>query len=259
MIDKTKCYEILGVRAGVSREELKAAHRDLAKVWHPDRFTHDPRLQAKAQEKLKEINEAFDQLTSKAKRHPATTPRNGQAAETSYQSRKTRASSRVVSHLSHWGRIFVALLLFAVVFFFTSRTLIRRNQQTQDPASSIEQTAAFDIEEQSDRAGTEPSELSRGNNRIKEQSESEESVPQQMTGGDATVLQPVATATVTIDPLTGMVARRECPTKRTMTYPKGNEPHEYCNVHKPLPPLPAEPEESRIKSVTKRLVSPSKW
>ena len=32
----------------------------MAKVWHPDRFGHDERLQKKAQEKLKEINEAYE-------------------------------------------------------------------------------------------------------------------------------------------------------------------------------------------------------
>ena len=60
----SKAYELLGVKPGVSSRELKAAHRDLAKVWHPDRFLHDPRLQEKAQEKLKEINEAYDLLIS---------------------------------------------------------------------------------------------------------------------------------------------------------------------------------------------------
>ena len=59
----SKCYELLGVNPGVSAQELKTAHRDMAKVWHPDRFSHDPRLQQKAQEKLKQINEAYDQLT----------------------------------------------------------------------------------------------------------------------------------------------------------------------------------------------------
>ncbi len=58
--DLSKAYELLGVKPGVSIRELKAAHRDLAKVWHPDRFLHDPRLQEKAQEKLKEINEAYE-------------------------------------------------------------------------------------------------------------------------------------------------------------------------------------------------------
>jgi curved DNA-binding protein CbpA len=33
-------------------------------VWHPDRFPNDPRLQEKAQEKLKEINLAYDYLKS---------------------------------------------------------------------------------------------------------------------------------------------------------------------------------------------------
>ena len=63
-MDHDKAYEVLGVKPGVSNRELKAAHRDLAKVWHPDRFLHDPRLQGKAQEKLKEINEAYELLIS---------------------------------------------------------------------------------------------------------------------------------------------------------------------------------------------------
>ena len=64
MDELNKCYELLGVRPGASAQELKTAHRDMAKVWHPDRFAHDPRLQQKAQEKLQEINEAYDQLTA---------------------------------------------------------------------------------------------------------------------------------------------------------------------------------------------------
>lgn len=57
-----KYFEILGLRPGASQKEIKAAYRDLAKVWHPDRFSSDPRLQAKAQEKLKEIIEAYEYL-----------------------------------------------------------------------------------------------------------------------------------------------------------------------------------------------------
>ena len=57
-------YEILGVQPGASPEQIQQAYHDLVKVWHPDRFGSDTRLQARAQEKLKEINEAYDAVMS---------------------------------------------------------------------------------------------------------------------------------------------------------------------------------------------------
>jgi len=36
----------------------------LANVWHPDRFVGNPRLQKKAEEKLKEINAAYEYINS---------------------------------------------------------------------------------------------------------------------------------------------------------------------------------------------------
>jgi len=67
-------YRVLGLEPGVSLEELKQTHKDLVKVWHPDRFADDPRLQQKAQEKLKEINEAYEQVLSDAFPTPRLTP-----------------------------------------------------------------------------------------------------------------------------------------------------------------------------------------
>ena len=55
-------YKILELEPGASLEEVKEAYRDLAFVWHPDRFIHNTRLQAKAQIRLKEINEAYRKL-----------------------------------------------------------------------------------------------------------------------------------------------------------------------------------------------------
>ena len=60
MDDIKRCYEKLGLTMGASEEDVKTAYRDLVQVWHPDRFSHNPTLQKKAQEKLKEINTAYE-------------------------------------------------------------------------------------------------------------------------------------------------------------------------------------------------------
>ncbi len=55
-------YEVLGVSHGASDEEIKKAYRDLARKYHPDNYVNNP-LADLAQEKMKEINEAYDTLT----------------------------------------------------------------------------------------------------------------------------------------------------------------------------------------------------
>ena len=59
-----RCYRILGLPPGAAISDIKKAYLDLAQVWHPDRFVHDPRLQQKAQDNLKRINEAYEILQS---------------------------------------------------------------------------------------------------------------------------------------------------------------------------------------------------
>ena len=59
-----QCIEILGLKPGASQEEANQAYRDLANVWHPDRFVGNPRLQKKAEEKIKEINAAYEYVKS---------------------------------------------------------------------------------------------------------------------------------------------------------------------------------------------------
>lgn len=53
---------VLGLAPDATEQAIKEAYRDLVKVWHPDRFGSDARLRAKAQEKLQEVNAAFEQL-----------------------------------------------------------------------------------------------------------------------------------------------------------------------------------------------------
>ena len=54
-------YEVLGVREGASEEEIKKAYKELVKKYHPDKHQNNP-LSDLAQEKLQEINEAYDML-----------------------------------------------------------------------------------------------------------------------------------------------------------------------------------------------------
>lgn len=58
-------YEVLGVSKDASQEEIKRAYRKLAKQYHPDNFANNP-LSDLAEEKFKEINEAYEQLTNGA-------------------------------------------------------------------------------------------------------------------------------------------------------------------------------------------------
>lgn len=55
-------YEVLGVSQNASDEEIKKAYRNLARKYHPDNYQDNP-LADLAEEKMKEINEAYDLIT----------------------------------------------------------------------------------------------------------------------------------------------------------------------------------------------------
>ncbi len=57
-------YKVLGVSEDATQEEIRAAYRDLVKKYHPDKYTDNP-LKELANEKLKEINEAYETLSKK--------------------------------------------------------------------------------------------------------------------------------------------------------------------------------------------------
>ncbi len=59
---RSEALGILGLPSTAAAAEIKDAYRDLAKVWHPDRFGSDSRLRTKAEDTLKTINEAYQTL-----------------------------------------------------------------------------------------------------------------------------------------------------------------------------------------------------
>ena len=77
---KRDYYEVLGVARDVGEEDIKRSYRTLAKKYHPDANPGDK----KAEEKFKELGEAYEVLSNAQKRgaydtfgHQATGPGMG--------------------------------------------------------------------------------------------------------------------------------------------------------------------------------------
>ena len=233
-----RAYEVLGVKPGVSDRELKAAHRDLAKVWHPDRFVHDPRLQQKAQEKLKEINEAYEQLISRHKRRvtppPPPRPRRAQSTDV--------ASVRVRRGIGwHWW-LAAPFAVFAVDFAFTTKTLVRQYAQPQPELMQVEEP--FEQAPTTTRADANHTARNRDDNNL---APAAESATESQPPNEPVVAVP--TVTVSIDPESGLLATPACPVKSRMTYPSGSEPHGRCNINHVVKPE----KKTGIKGLAKRI------
>jgi len=64
-------YRVLNLGPSATPEEITQAYQDLIRVWDPERFTNSPRLEMMAEEKLKELIEAYRALTASGNAEPA--------------------------------------------------------------------------------------------------------------------------------------------------------------------------------------------
>lgn len=268
MDERERCLELLGLRPGASVQEIKAAYRDMAKVWHPDRFAQDPRLQEKAQNKLKEINEAYETLTwassGRGTRADASArPANASSSSSSSQSPRP---AQPASGKSLWPLTIVALILCVVAAgFFLSPRLLKRDNSETGQASVSRQPQDVEESEASSASGTRQE---------KKSVEQKKAAPAVSNSGSSPVvtaavatatptLRAIPTTTVTIDPTTGMLATASCPIKSSMTYVAGQEPHQRCTAdHRASVATGQQPEEknkSRLKSLGNRIAAPARW
>ena len=79
----TDPYKVLNIAPTASDDEVKHAYRELARKYHPDNY-HDNPLADLAQEKMKEINEAYEQIQKQRKSGAAYASSSASSSAQSY-------------------------------------------------------------------------------------------------------------------------------------------------------------------------------
>ena len=75
-------YSVLGVDKNATDEQIKNAYRELARKYHPDNYADNP-LSDLASEKMKEINDAYDEIVN-SRRNGSSKKSGGNAYNGSY-------------------------------------------------------------------------------------------------------------------------------------------------------------------------------
>jgi hypothetical protein len=284
-LSRERCLEVLGLAPGAPAQDIKAAYRDMAKVWHPDRFTHDPRLQHKAQDKLKEINDAYQQLlagrlnpsrarTTGDTTRAARTPSTADAPHARHTQRGTgeagvavRPAPRKIGRL-----LLVPALAFCAAFaLVTPRLLSSRRGATPHAEESSAAQPSRVAQTEEPRQPTDDATAQKSSRRQTQTDGARRADSPAAPGGfaapSATPVRALPTVTVRVDPSTGLLARADCPHKISTTFPAGDEPRAYCDAAHGAAAASPEPatgdaareKRSRLKSFAGRLASPTKW
>lgn len=80
-------YEVLGVSPSASEEEIKSAYKALVKKYHPDQYQDSP-LSDVAEEKMAEINDAYDTIINERRSSGFSGNSNGYSSVNYYEIRR---------------------------------------------------------------------------------------------------------------------------------------------------------------------------
>lgn len=90
-MNKSEALRILGLEHDASPQEIKIAYRESAQILHPDRFAGNKKLQARATEQFKTLQEAYDILSEHFSASPSDGTENTVSRETSSLSQELHA------------------------------------------------------------------------------------------------------------------------------------------------------------------------
>lgn len=88
----TNPYQVLGVPESASDEEVKRVYRELAKKYHPDNYGDSP-LKEVAEEKMAEVNEAYNSVMDQRKARAANNNTQQNAYQNTYGQNTQQNSS----------------------------------------------------------------------------------------------------------------------------------------------------------------------
>lgn len=129
-------YEVLGVSENATDEEIKKAYKELVKKYHPDKYQNNP-LADLAEEKLQEVNEAYDMLMKGSRGG------SGRSSSVSFDSMQVR---RYIDsgNLAAAERILNGTNDRSAEWFFLSGMLSYRKGWYDDAASKLRTAADMD-------------------------------------------------------------------------------------------------------------------
>lgn len=138
-------YKVLGIQPGATDDEVKAAYRELARKYHPDNYANNP-LSDLAQEKMQEINEAYDTIVQ-MRRQGGGSQNGGQEAYKSGNSRYYDIRSMINS-----GRVLDAEMLLDGIpasardaeWYFLKGSVLYKKGWLEDAYTHFERAAHMD-------------------------------------------------------------------------------------------------------------------
>ena len=92
-VTRQEALHMLGLAEGASREDIAAAHRELAQMLHPDKYGDSPRLQKRAEAQMRSINEARDVLLG-SRAEKSSWPGPASASSANAQAFRSRARAQ---------------------------------------------------------------------------------------------------------------------------------------------------------------------